>query len=49
MDITTCVFAVDPNPVLGWLGEAAEHLEAFSRYVWREVASAPGPRDELCA
>lgn len=24
------VFAVDPNTVLGWLVEAAEHLEAFS-------------------
>jgi IS1 family transposase len=26
------VFEVDPNTVLGWLVEAAEHLEAFSRY-----------------
>lgn len=25
------VFEVDPNTVLGWLIEAAEHLEAFSR------------------
>ena len=31
------VFAVDPNTVLGWLVEAAEHLEAFSR-AWTHPA-----------
>jgi len=28
---TARVFEVDPNTVLGWLVEAAEHLQAFSR------------------
>jgi transposase-like protein len=27
------VFEVDPNTVLQWLGEAADHLKAFSQYV----------------
>jgi len=31
------VFEVDPNTVLTWLGEAAEHLEAFSRYGLQDV------------
>ena len=31
------VFAVDPNTVLGWLVETAEHLEAFSRSFLRDV------------
>jgi hypothetical protein len=26
------VFEVDPHPVLGWLVEAAAHLETFTRY-----------------
>jgi len=31
------VFEVDPNTVLGWLVDAAEHLEAFSRYGLQDV------------
>src|SRR5262245_47361077 len=31
------VFEVNPNTVLGWLGDAAEHLEAFSRYGLHDV------------
>jgi hypothetical protein len=31
------VFEVDPNTGLGWLVEAAEHLEAFSRYHLRDL------------
>jgi len=31
------VFGVDPTTVLGWLVEAAQHLEAFSRYFLRDV------------
>jgi transposase-like protein len=27
---TARVFEIDPNTVLGWLVEAAEHLRAFS-------------------
>jgi hypothetical protein len=30
------IFETDPNTVLGWLVEAAEHLEAFSRYYLRD-------------
>jgi transposase-like protein len=29
---TARVFEIDPNTVLGWLVEAAEHLHAFSAY-----------------
>jgi hypothetical protein len=32
------VFEVAPNTVLGWLVEAADHLEAFSRYFLRDLA-----------
>jgi len=28
------VFDVDPNTVLQWLGEVADHAAAFSRYFW---------------
>src|SRR5215831_18281714 len=34
---TARVFAVDPNTVLQWLVEAAEQLQAFSRYVLHDV------------
>ena len=34
---TARVFSVDPNTVLGWLVEAAEQLQAFSRYVLCDV------------
>jgi hypothetical protein len=42
-------FEVDPNTVRGWRGEAAPHLEAFSRYFWHDVAVAQVQRDELFA
>jgi hypothetical protein len=31
------VFEVDPNTVLGWLVEAAAHLQAFSRHFLHDV------------
>src|SRR5262249_26528228 len=31
------VFEVDPNTVLGWLSEAADHLQAFSRYCLHDL------------
>ena len=43
------VFGGDPNTGLGWLVEAAEHLEAFSRSVWPDVDVEPGPLAELGA
>jgi IS1 family transposase/transposase-like protein len=43
------VFETDPNTVLGWLVEAAEHLEAFSRYFLREVHVEQVQMDELFA
>jgi IS1 family transposase len=43
------VFEVDPNTVLGWLVEAAEHLEAFSRYFLRDVDVEQVQMDELFA
>jgi hypothetical protein len=43
------VFAVDSNTVLGWLVEAAEHLEALSHYVLRNVDVAQVQMDELFA
>jgi transposase-like protein len=41
------VFEVDPNTVLGWLVEAAEHLEAFSRYHLRDLHVEQVQMDEL--
>src|SRR5262245_36475600 len=41
------VFASDANTILGWLVEAAEHLEAFSRYVLRDVHVEQVQMDEL--
>jgi hypothetical protein len=31
------VFETDPTTVLSWLAEAADHLEAFSRYFLRDL------------
>src|SRR5215831_11595192 len=43
------VFEVDPNTVLGWLVEAAEHLKAFSGYFLHNVAVEQVQMDELFA
>jgi hypothetical protein len=43
------VFESDPNAVLGWLVEAAEHLEAFSRYFLHDVDVEQVQMDELFA
>jgi IS1 family transposase/transposase-like protein len=43
------VFEVDPNTVLGWLVDAAEHLEAFSRYGLQDVHVEQVQMDELFA
>jgi IS1 family transposase len=46
---TARVFEVDPNTVLGWLVEAAEQLQAFSRYFLCEVHVNQLQLDELYA
>jgi hypothetical protein len=43
------MFEVDPNTVLGWLVEAAEQLQAFSRYVLCEVHVNQLQLDDLYA
>ena len=43
------VFEVDPNTVLGWLVEAADHLEAFSHSSLRDVDVEQVQMDELFA
>jgi IS1 family transposase len=43
------VFEVDPNTVLGWLVEAAEHLQAFSRHFLHDVHVDQVQMDELFA
>ena len=43
------VFEVDPNTVLPWLVEAAEHLQAFSRYFLHDVRVTQVQLDELFA
>ena len=43
------VFEVDPNTVLQWLVEAADHLTAFSRYFLHDVHVTQVQLDELCA
>jgi IS1 family transposase/transposase-like protein len=43
------VFETDPNTVLTWLVEAAEHLEAFSRYHLRDLDVEQVQMDELFA
>jgi IS1 family transposase len=43
------IFETDPNSVLRWLVEAAEHLEAFSRYHLRDIYAEHIQMDELFA
>jgi IS1 family transposase/transposase-like protein len=43
------VFETDPNTILIWLVEAAEHLEAFSRYHVRDLYVEQVQMDELFA
>jgi IS1 family transposase len=43
------VFETDPNTMLRWLVDAAEHLEAFSRYFLRDVGVEQVQMDELFA
>jgi hypothetical protein len=43
------VFAVDPNTVLQWLVEAADHAVALSRYFLHDVRVTQVQLDELCA
>jgi IS1 family transposase len=43
------VFEVDPNTVLQWLVEAADHLKAFSQYFLHDVRAAQVQLDELFA
>src|SRR5713101_6676991 len=46
---TARVFEVDPNTVLQWLVEAADHLKAFSQYVRHDVRVTQVQLDELYA
>jgi IS1 family transposase/transposase-like protein len=43
------VFEVDPNTVLQWLVEVADHLKAFSQYVLHDVRVTQVQLDELFA
>ena len=43
------VFEVDPNTVLQWLVEAAEHLQAFSQYFLHDLRVTQVQLDELFA
>jgi len=43
------VFEVDPNTVLAWLVEVAEHAAAFSQYFLHDVRVTQGQLDELFA
>jgi hypothetical protein len=43
------VFEVDPNTVLAWLTEAADHLEAFSQALLHDVQVSQVQLDELYA
>ena len=43
------VFEVDPNTVLQWLVEAADHLKAFSQYFLHDVRVTQVQLDELSA
>src|SRR5215467_7525645 len=43
------VFEVDPTTVLPWLGEAAEHLQAFSQYFLHDVRVTQIQLDALFA
>ena len=42
-------FEVDPNTVLGWLIEVADHATAFSRYFLHDVRVTQVQLDELFA
>jgi IS1 family transposase len=46
---TARVFEVDPNTVLQWLVEAAEHLRAFSQHFLHDLRARQVPLDELFA
>ena len=46
---TARVCEVDPNTVLQWLVEAAEHLQAFSRHFLHDRHVSQVQLDELCA
>ena len=46
---TARVFEVDPNTVLGWLVEAADQLQAFSRYFLHDIHIGQVQLDELYA
>jgi IS1 family transposase len=46
---TARVFEVDPNTVLQWLVEAAEHLQAFSRHFLHDLRVNQVQLDELFA
>src|SRR6266571_7302121 len=46
---TARVFEVDPNTVLGWLVEAADQLQAFSRHVLHDVRVRQVQLDALFA
>ena len=46
---TARVFEVDPNTVLGWLVEAADQLQAFSRYFLHDLHLTQVQLDELYA
>jgi hypothetical protein len=46
---TARVFEVDPHTVLQWLGDAAEHLRAFSQHLLHDLRLRQGQLDELFA
>jgi IS1 family transposase len=46
---TARVFELDPNTVLSWLVEAAEHLRAFAQYFLRDLHLTQVQLDELYA
>ena len=46
---TARVFDVDPNTIEGWLREAAEHMEAVSRYLIHDLHLTQVQVDELWA
>jgi hypothetical protein len=43
------VFEVDPNTVLTWLVDVADHAVAFSQYFLHDVRVTQGQLDELFA
>jgi hypothetical protein len=45
----TRVFEVDPNTVLGWLVEATDHLQTFSRHFLHDIHVTQVQLDELFA